>query len=104
MTVEKWVSDPVAAKEEIRRLQQGNLDKINALAQFGKTVDIAWLANLKIDTFIEMFLDENAKLVYVRNLETKIRVELDNILAQLRQAQLTEGVVAAKSKLFVPGK
>ena len=59
------------------------------------------LANIKIDTFVESFLDEKAQIVYVRNLEVRIRQLLDEALASVRQAQITEGVKTPKG-LIVP--
>jgi hypothetical protein len=102
LTVGEFLQDKEAAKAEIKKLQQGNLDKVRALANLGKAMDLAYLANLKIDTFVEMFLDEDAKLVYVRNLETKLREDLDETLGQLRQDQLLAGVTEAKAKFKLP--
>jgi hypothetical protein len=100
-TGEEFVEDLDQARAEIRRLQQGNIDKVNALGKFGKVVDPASLANLKIDVFIESFLDDKAQLVYVRNLEVRFRAMLDEALASVRQEQLTQGAVAPKG-LIVP--
>lgn len=85
---EEFINDLDAAREEVRRLQQGNVDKVKALATYGKIVDPAVLAHLKIDTFIETFLDEGAQIVYLRNLEVKIRELLDNALKESRQQSL----------------
>jgi hypothetical protein len=100
-TAEDFVKDLDAAKKEVASLQQSNSAKVQALAQYGKGVDPAMLANLKIDTFIESFLDEAAQLVYVRNLEVRMRQMLDEALASVRQEQLTQGVGAPKG-LIVP--
>ena len=98
---EDFIKDLDAAKKEVASLQQSNSSKVQALAQYGKGVDPAMLANLKIDTFIESFLDEAAQLVYVRNLEVRMRQMLDEALASVRQEQLTQGVGASKG-LIVP--
>jgi hypothetical protein len=89
---EEFVSNPIDAAKEIHTLQQGNIDKIKALAQFGKALDPAAVANMKIDTFIETFLDESAKLVYLKNLETRLRQVLDEALKSARIEQLTQGI------------
>jgi hypothetical protein len=97
---EKFIEDRDEAKKVILKLQQSNLSKVKALASAGKGIDPAVLANLKIDTFVESFLDEGAQLVYVRNLETRLRTMLDEALAAVRQQQLTEGVTP--SSLILP--
>ena len=86
---QEFVKDLELAKKEVHKLQQGNVDKINALGQFGKSIDPAFIANLKMDVFIESFLDEGAQLVYIKNLETRLRSILDNELKVARQEMLT---------------
>ena len=98
---EDFVSDLDTAKKEVEKLQQSNLDKVKALAQYGKGIDPGAMANLKIDVFVESFLDEQAQLVYVHNLEVRIRQLLDEALGSVRQEMLTKGVGANKS-LIVP--
>lgn len=100
--VKKFTEDVEAAKAEIYKLQQGNVNKVNALAQNGKAIDPSALANVKIDTFVETFLDEGAQLVYVRNLETRLRQILDEALKTVRQDALTEGVATNKGGLIIP--
>ena len=99
---EDFVSDLEAAEKEVEKLQQSNLDKVKALAQMGKGVDPNMVANLKIDVFVESFLDKKAQLVYVRNLEVRIRQILDEALAQARQQQIMQGVNSPAQTLFVP--
>lgn len=91
-TAEEFLSELDEAKAEVKRLQQGNVSKVQALAKAGKAIDPGALANIKIDVFIKSFLDESAQLVYLRNLETEIRAALDAALADVRQGQLTEGL------------
>jgi hypothetical protein len=90
-TAEEFVRDLDAAKKEIEKLQQSNVSKVQALAGMGKGIDPGALANIKIDVFIQSFLDEQAQLVYVRNLEVKIREILDAALSEVRQQQLVQG-------------
>ena len=98
---ENFVSDPEKAKAEIAKLRQSNLSKVQALAQYGKGIDPGSLANLKIDVFVESFLDEAAQLVYVHNLEVRTKQMLDEVLATVRQEQITQGV-ATPQGLFIP--
>lgn len=100
-TTEEFLEDIEKAKAEVQKLQQSNLDKVKALATYGKGVDPAALANLKVDTFIESFLDEKSQLVYVRNLEVRLRQLLDEALASARQQQITEGVRQAPKGLII---
>ncbi len=99
---EDFVNDLDAAKKEVEKLQQSNLDKVKALAQMGKGIDPNMVANLKIDVFVESFLDEKAQLVYVRNLEVRIRQLLDEALAQARQQQIMQGVAGQGQSLIIP--
>ncbi len=91
-SAEEFVKDPDKATKEIHKLQQSNIDKIHALAQYGKAVDPAAIANLKIDTFVATFLDTSAQLVYLKNLETSLRDMLDEALKSVRMEELTKGV------------
>lgn len=84
-TVEEFLADKEKALKEVKALQAANMNKVQALARSGKGVDPASLANIKIDLFVEMFLDEDAKLVYVRSLELRLREALDAALAEVRQ-------------------
>lgn len=88
ITATDFVKDIQKAKDEVNKLQQSNLSKVQALAAFGKGIDPAMLANVKIDTFIAAFLDEGAQLVYVRNLEMQLREMLDEALRDARQNQI----------------
>lgn len=101
LTAEEFVQDRAAALKEVDKLRQSNIDKIKALNTYGATLDAALLANLKIDTFVESFLDEDAKLVYRRNLEMRLKGALDEGLAAARSHQLTQGVKPA-SNLILP--
>jgi uncharacterized protein YfeS len=88
--------------KEIKKLQQKNISKVQALANSGKAIDPGALANIKIDTFIETFLDQNAQAAFVLKLEQRIQETLDEALALVRQEQLTQGTPAQSgSGLFI---
>lgn len=97
---EDFVNDLEAAKAEVEKLQQSNLSKVQALAKYGKGLDPAAVANLKVDVFVESFLDEKATVLYVHNLEIRLRKTLDEALAAVRQEMLTQGVT--NTNLIVP--
>lgn len=88
-------------EKEVIKLQQSNIEKVKSLAQLGKGLDAAFLADLKIDTFVRTFLNRGQQLAYVRNLETALRHELDEVLKTVRQEQLTQGVPRVNS-LHIP--
>jgi hypothetical protein len=92
-----------ATLAEIKKIQQGNIDKVRALAGMGKALDPGSVANIKIDTFIEYFLDEEAQAAYVLVMERKIRQALDAGLAEVRQSSLVQGVSQQAGKLILPG-
>jgi hypothetical protein len=80
-----------ATIKEINKLQQRNLAKVKALNTAGQSIDPAAVANIKMDTFIETFLDKNAQALYVLKLEEGLSKSLDDALAFTRQQQIVEG-------------
>lgn len=90
-----------ATVKEINRLQQGNIDKVKALAQLGRNIDPGSVANIKIDTLVE-FLDKNTQARYVLAMEKALRAALDQALSEVRQASLVQGVQQQAGKLIVP--
>jgi hypothetical protein len=91
-----------ATLKEIEKLQQGNMDKVKALAGLGRAIDPGSVANIKIDTFIQHFLDEDAQAAYVLAMETNLRGALDAALSEIRQASLLQGVSQQSLKLDIP--
>ena len=91
-----------ATLAEIKKLQQSNMDKVKALGNLGRGIDPGSVANIKIDTFIQHFLEEEAQAAYVLAMETNLRNALDAALSEVRQAALLQGVAQQASKLEVP--
>jgi hypothetical protein len=87
---------------EIKKLQQGNVEKVRALAGMGRNIDPGSVANIKIDTFISLFLDERAQASYVLQMERNLREALDSALSDVRQQSLVNGVTPHKGGLIVP--
>jgi hypothetical protein len=81
-----------AVVKEIRAIQDQNINKVRALGNAGKAIDPGAVANIKIDTFITMFLDENAQASFVLAMEKALQESLDEALSAVRQQQITEGV------------
>lgn len=81
-------------KSEVQKIQQQNIEKVNGLAGFGRKIDRNFLANLKLDVFIELVLDEPSKLRYVLALEQRLQTELNTALAEARRQALTKPAAA----------
>jgi hypothetical protein len=88
-----------ATLAEIRKIQQSNRDKVNSLNAAGASIDPGALANIKIDTFIDM-LDKNSQAKYVLAMEKNFQESLDDTLKLIRQQQIMQGV--HKSGLTIP--
>ncbi len=93
--------DLEAMKKDIDKLVQSNNDKLNGI---GATIDPYMFSQLKIEVFIDTFLDENAKIIFAFNLQTRIKQMLDEDLRRVRQEQLLDGVPGIANKLKLPGK
>lgn len=91
-----------ATIKEIKKIQQGNIEKVRALAGMGRNIDPGSVANIKIDTFINHFLDERAQASYVLQMERNLREALDAALSEVRQQSLVNGVNSHKGGLIVP--
>lgn len=101
-TAADFVADMDAARKEVEKLQQSNASKVEALARLGKGIDLASLANVKIDVFVRTLLDDQAQLVYVRNLEISLRDMLDEALKVSRQEQIVAGAPNSSKGLILP--
>lgn len=89
-------------KAETAKLAQSNAAKQQSLIGATQGVpDLGIHALIKIEVFIETFLDEKAKVVFEHNFQQRLRHILEEDLKTLRQAQLTEGLPASQ-KLLLP--
>lgn len=95
-----------AMKEDIKKLLQSNTDKEKALVQAtGGQLDMGVIAAIRVEVFIDTFLDDAAKTVYAYNLQIRMQKELNETLSKVRQHQLIQGVNSpAANKLVVPGR
>jgi hypothetical protein len=85
-------------KADIEKLKQGNDAKAKALAsETGSLITPGIIAAIKIEVFIDSFLDDNAKTVFAYNFLIRMRKELDDALKEVRQAQ----IVTPPSKLHI---
>lgn len=84
-------------KADIEKFRKSNEGKSVALMQAtGSPIDPGVLAAIKLEIFIDTFLDENAKVVFAYNFQIRMRKELDDALKELRKAQITDGVTSNK--------
>ncbi len=85
--------------------QRWNSIQVSA-AQYGGAVDNAFIAPLRFDTFLEMFLSPSDRSKFELVFEKKMETVLKNMLAELRQMSLTAGTPAAPANggLIVPGR
>jgi len=89
-------------KKDIERLAQSNKDKARGIPG---EIDLAGIALIKLEVFIDTFLDEGARLVFERNYQIRMKAELEKTLKVVREAQLMQGVGNVNpAKLFVPGQ
>jgi hypothetical protein len=101
----KFLADPDEAQKTIDQMSQSNIARIQNLADQGIPLGPEVLALLKVEALVETVLpNPESKLVYQYNLETRKRAFIEDLLKEIRQMQLTQGVAAAKSKLITPGK
>jgi hypothetical protein len=101
----KFLADLDEAQKTIDQLSQSNIARIENLANQGIPLGPEILALLKVEALIETVLPERAsKLIFQYNLETRKKNFIEDLLKEIRQMQLTQGVAVAKSKLITPGK
>lgn len=90
--------------QEIDKLRQSNLDRLQALAQQGIGLSVGDLAFIKMEALIDVLLPEGhhdkLKLDYI--IEKKKKEVIDQVMAEIRKAQLVQGVNQAKNKLHIP--
>ena len=86
-------------KADAEKLRKSNEDKSVALSQAtGRIIDPGVEAAIKIEVFIDTFLDDNAKIAFAYNFQLCMRKELDMALQELRKAQL----LTPANKLHMP--
>lgn len=75
-------------------LRQANRDKMAELSRMGQSLDLAELALLRVDTFLDtLFPDGTAiRSVIDMRFESVLASGLENAASQVRQAQLLDGV------------
>lgn len=85
---------------ELTKIKQSNLSKLEALANQGLTMSVGDLAFIKMEALIDLFVtDEETKIKLEYLIELKKKEVIDQIMAEVRKAQLMQGVSEAKNKL-----
>jgi hypothetical protein len=100
-----FIKNQAESIKTIEKLEQSNAAKLQSLAQegvqFGPGVHALWKTDALIETIMT---SEEAKLISRHNLEKVKQKFLNDILKEIRQMRLTEGVVPQTSKLTIPGR
>ena len=89
-------------EKTLARVRQSNQDKYTVIARDGGRIDPASIMGLRFETFLDTFLDDNDRMSFELNFETRFQEQLNVALAQIRQAKITSGT--SSQGLFVPGK
>lgn len=104
-TAADFIENAAESKRIVDSLAQSNQAKVEALAkegmQFGPGVIALWKVEALVDTIMTT---EDSKLIYRHNFEVTRKKFLEEVMKELRQAKLVEGVHQAKSKLTIPGR
>ena len=101
----KFLADLDEAQKTVDQLSQSNVARIENLANQGIPLGPEILALLKVEALVETVLPSpESKLIFQYNLETRKKNFIEDLLKEIRQMQLTQGVAAARSKLITPGK
>ena len=91
--------------EDLEKLRKRNIQKLQSIGQQGAAVDPTNVIGIRLDTFLDLFLDDAQRIQFEFAFETRMSESLDKVLSQLRAASLTQGVaVPSTSKLLIPGR
>lgn len=87
------MAEDVATLEELKKqlasIQDKNMNKVNAIAGYGRSVNAELLNDVRLNALIQYLLpSEEDKLKYLIIAETLLTEELNEGLKQLRQSQL----------------
>lgn len=105
MTAADFIEDTDEARKKVESLTASNQSKTENLAQQGMQLGPGVIALWKVEALIDTIMTtEEAKIIFRYNFEITRQKFLNDILKELRQAQLMEGVAQAKSKLTIPGR
>jgi hypothetical protein len=86
----------------VDRLRQSNLSRLEALANQGISLSVGDLAFIKMEALIELLVpSEDQKLKLDYTVELKKKEIIDQVMTEIRKAQLLEGVQQTASKLKV---
>ena len=93
--------------EDLDKLRNRNMQKLQAVGQFGAAIDTNSVAAIRLDTYLDLALNDEQRIQFEFAFETRMSEQLDKVLAQARAHALTQGVsnaVAQNPKLIVPGR
>lgn len=86
--------------KELEKLKQSNLSKLEALQNQGLSLSVGDLAFIKMEALIDLTVTQpEAKLALEMLTEQKKKEVLDQVFAEIRKAQLMQGVAEAKTRI-----
>lgn len=104
---EKVVDLDQVTIQDLEKLRQRNVQKLQAIGQQGAGVDPTSVMARRLDVFLELFLSEQQRIMFEYAFETRMAEMLDRGLSEIRAAKLTQGVketVAQNPGLILPGR
>ena len=104
---EKVVDLTEVTVEDLTKVRDRNQQKLEALNKGGASFDPSVVMSTRLDTFLDLFLQREQRIQFEYAFEIRMGEVLNDMLGQLRQAMLTQGVnqaVAANPKLVIPGR
>lgn len=102
--MEETVEVPEPTQEALGKLVQSNADRLRALRSYNVMPDPRTVLAIRLEAFIDTFITPEDKIAFEMNFEASMANALRDMLSQVTQAQLTQGVPEQANKLFVAGK
>jgi hypothetical protein len=104
-TAADFLEDIEESRSKVEKLKTSNKARLDNLANQGIMLGPDVLAMLKVEALVDTIMTtEEGRLIYDHNVEQAKKKFIDDLMKEIRQMQLTQGVAQAKSKLITPGK
>lgn len=93
------------SRNKVGKLRASNKARLENLANQGVVLGPDVLALIKVEALVDTIMTtEEGRLIYDHNVEQSKKKFIDQLMSEIRQMQLLEGVAQAKSKLTIPGR
>lgn len=105
MSQETVVDLSEVSMEDLDALRKRNIQKLQAIAQYGANIDPTNVIGIRLDTFLDLFLNDVQRIQFEFAFETRMAEALTKVLAEVRANSLKGNLaVPQSSKLIVPGR